>query len=156
MKRRLFVVLLLALAGALGASPARVQVREAPLYAQPSAVAKFLGRAPLGTQLNVLETKGGWARVEAPGLPTGWMRTQAFTVQALNLKSSANTGSGVSAAEVSLAGRGFTDEVEAAYQKKNPQLDFTVLDRMEALDLPDGDLRAFLREGGLKPQGGAW
>ena len=124
------------------------------MYAQPSATAKFLGKVPYGTVLTILESKTGWARVsaESSGL-TGWVRSQAFTTKDLNLKAGA-AASGASSTEVSLAGRGFTEEIEQGYKKKNPTLDFADIDKMEALVFSDQDLDSFLTDGGLDPDGG--
>ena len=150
---RLFLLLLFLTAGFLGADPATVQIKEASLYAKASPVSKFLGKLPLGTVLTVLSEKDGWANVRAAGL-SGWVRTQSYTTKPLNLKASDSTGSGVSTTEVSLAGRGFTEEIESDYKKKNPGLDFSELDRMEASGIDDGRLVEFLRDGGVKPRGG--
>lgn len=150
---RFLLPLLFFTAGLLAAAPATVQVKEASLYAKPTPTSKFLGRVPLGTLLTIVLEKDGWAQVKAEerGL-TGWLRVQAYTTKPLNLKATADTGSGVSATEVSLAGRGFTEEVEAEYRKKNPGLDFAILDQMEARGIPDDELAEFLREGGLQPR----
>jgi len=152
--KRFLVPLLLLASWSLWAANAAVQVKEASVYAQPSATAKFLGKVPYGTLLSVLESKGGWARVSADGSNlTGWVRSQAFTTKSLNLKAGTET-SGASSTEVSLAGRGFTEEIEQDYKKKNPTLDFADVDKMEAIEFPDDDLNSFLTTGGLNPDGG--
>lgn len=152
--KRFIVPLLFLISFSLWAANAAVQVKEASLYNQPSSTAKFLGKVPYGTVLSILESKEGWARVAAEGSGlTGWVRSQAFTTKSLNLKAGAQT-SGASSTEVSLAGRGFTDEVEQDYKKKNPTLDFADIDKMEAQGIPEEDLSAFLHDGGLNPDGG--
>jgi uncharacterized protein YraI len=148
---RLFLPLVLLATGALFAAPATVQVREASVYAKPTPISKFLGTLPLGTTLIVVTEKGGWAQVKATGL-AGWLRTQAFSTKALDVKATDNTSSGVSATEVSLAGRGFTEAIESDYRSKNPNLDFATLDRMESQGIPDDELSQFLDDGGVKPR----
>jgi hypothetical protein len=153
---RLLVPLLLfcAVAAWAGPSPvpALVQIKQASLYAKPSSIAKFLGRLSYGTKLAVVATKDDWAQVEVPGQGlSGWVRTQAFTTKALDLKAG-DQAAAPSATEVSLAGRGFTEGVETQYKQDNPGLNFAVLDLMESQGIDPGDLDDFVREGGLKPQ----
>lgn len=146
------MALLAAGVSVLHAEPATVQVKEAPVYAKPSATSKFLGRLPLGTALSVVDRKSGWARVEGPTL-SGWLREQTFTTKALGLKAGGAAG-GVTSTEVSLAGRAFTPEVEAEYERRNPGLNYQVLDAMEASGVSDKDLDDFVRAGDLSPDGG--
>lgn len=148
------VLVLVLAAAAAWAAPPTVQVKEASLYAKPSPTSKFLGKITLGTVLKVLDQKDGWARVSVDSQNlTGWLRSQTFTTKAVSTKATGDTGSGVSATEVSLAGRGFTEQIESDYRTKNPALDFATLDRMEADGIPDSQLTDFLQEGGLKPRG---
>ena len=152
--KKLLIPCLLLVSWSLWAASAAVQVKEASLYAAPSATAKFLGKVPYGTVISILETKAGWARVSADGSGlTGWLRTQSYTTKTLDLKAGAQT-SGASSTEVSLAGRGFSEEVEQDYKSKNPNLDYADVDKMEAQGIPEPDLTGFLQDGGLNPDGG--
>jgi len=152
--KKLLIPLLLLFSWSLWAASAAVQVKEASLYAAPSPTAKFLGKVPYGTVLTILETKDAWARVTAEGTGlSGWVRSQAYTTKTLDLKAGAQT-SGASSTEVSLAGRGFSEEVEQDYKSKNPTLDYADVDKMEAQGVPDPDLDSFLHDGGLNPDGG--
>lgn len=153
MTRPILFLLFLSAAAFLPAAPAAVQVREASLYAKPTPTSKFLGKLPWGTALTVVSEKDGWARVKALG-KEGWLRSQAFTTKPLDLKATGDTASGVSATEVSLAGRGFTEEIETDYRAKNPGLDFHTLDVLEAQGITDEELVQFLEDGGVKPQEG--
>ena len=141
MKRYLISFLCLLTSWSLWAATVNVQVKEASVYSQPSSTAQFLGKVPYGSVLTVLESKEGWARVSAGSGLTGWVRSQAFTTKSLNLQSGTQA-SGASATEVSLAGRGFSEEVEQDYKAKNPTLDFADIDKMEAQEVPEDQLRA--------------
>ena len=136
------------------ATPVSVQVKEASLYDQPSAVSKFLGKVPYGTSLTVLASKGAWSQVRAdsPAL-TGWVRAQTYTTKDLKLKSGTDA-SAASSSDVSLAGRGFSEEMEQNYKAKNPSLDYADVDKMEAQGIPKAELEGFLKAGGLVPDGG--
>ncbi len=152
--KRFLVPLIVLLALPLGAAPVSVLVKEASLYDQPSSVAKFLGKVPYGTHLTVLATKNGWGQVKAEGSGlSGWVRAQSYTTKDLNLKSGTQA-SGVSSTDVSLAGRGFTEEIEQGYKAKNPNLDYADIDKLESQSYSEADLDKFLAAGGLKPDGG--
>lgn len=149
--KRSWIFAFLLVAAVLGAAPATVQVKEASVYSKASPTSTFLGKLKAGTVLTVLQEKDGWAQVRAQGL-TGWLRSQAYTTKALDLKSTTATGASVSATEVSLAGRGFSAQVESDYRSKNPALDFATLDALEAGGVDADRLLAFLRDGGLRPR----
>ena len=152
MKSLLFSLLFFA-ALSSWAAPVSVQVKEASLYDQPSPVSKFLGKVPYGTMLTVLESKNGWSHVRAntPAL-TGWVRAQSYTTKDLKLKSGTEA-SAASSTDVSLAGRGFSEEMEQNYKAKNPNLDYADVDKMEAQGISEAELDAFLKDGGLNPDG---
>ena len=136
----------------LAADPATVQVKEASLYEKPSAISKFLGKVTYGTSLAVVSTQPGWVQVKSDSLGTGWLRDQTVTNKKIDLQSGGQT-SGASSTEVSLAGRGFSEDIEKGYKQKNPKLDYADIDRMEALGIDDGTLARFLQDGGVVPGG---
>lgn len=134
------------LAWSLSADPATVQIKEASLYEKPSAISKFLGKVPYGTQLTIVSSQAGWVQVKSDTLGSGWLRDQAITTKKIALQTGAQA-SGPSATEVSLAGRGFSEEVEKGYKAKNPNLDYADVDKMEAMGIEDDVLASFLRDG---------
>jgi hypothetical protein len=56
--------------------------------------------------------------------------------------------------EVALAGRGFSKEIEVAYQKEK-KIDYSGVVRMENFGKTPQEIIAFLNEGGVNPPGGA-
>jgi len=149
--KRLLVLVYALISWSLWADPSTVQVKEASLYDKPSVISKFLGKVTYGTQLTVLTTQPGWVQVKSEQ-GTGWLRDQTITTKKLDLKEGGQT-SGASATEVSLAGRGFSEEVEKGYKDKNPQLDYSDVDKMEAQGIDEGPLVTFLQDGGVVPGG---
>jgi hypothetical protein len=146
------IPLLALVSWSLSADPATVQIKEASLYDKPSAISKFLGKVPYGTSLAIVSTQTGWVQVKSDTLGTGWVRDQSVTTKKIDLQSG-NQTSGASDTEVSLAGRGFSEEVEKGYKEKNPQLDYTDIDKMETMGIDDGALTMFLQDGGVGPGG---
>lgn len=154
MKRLVLTILALGFAGCLYAESLTIQVKQASLYAKPTPTSQFLGRLVYGTSVSVTSEKEGWLEISVDGkAQKGWVRTFAVSQKSATTKATASTASGVSDTEVSLAGRGFTAQIESAYREKNPTLDYADLDKMDGYGLPDDALMAFLRTGGLNPQG---
>jgi hypothetical protein len=53
----------------------------AEVHATPAARGKPVGVVPTGTTVEVLETRGELARIQAPGVPEGWVERRLLTDQ---------------------------------------------------------------------------
>ena len=59
-----------------------------------------------------------------------------------------------SSEEIALAGKGFNQQVEQEYKKQNRNVDFSWVDKMEQIVIPQQEMQTFLQQGGLAPTGG--
>jgi hypothetical protein len=85
------------------------------------------------------------------------MHSTALTSKKIVLKAGqANVGTSVTRDEIALAGKGFSEEVEAQYRKTNKNLDYTWINRMEAMKVSSGQIEDFITGGhlALSEQGG--
>jgi SH3-like domain-containing protein len=132
-----------------------VQVKEGLLRATPSHLGKITARTAYGAQVTVLEERGAWKRVAVAGGKTqGWMHNTALTGKKLVLKAGqAGVGTSVTRDEIALAGKGFSEEVEAQYRKSNKNLDYTWINRMEAMKVSPEQVEDFISAGRLTPGG---
>ncbi len=132
-----------------------VTVKETQARATPRFLGKVLASLAYGDQVQVLETRGDWARISLPsGKGEGWVSLKALTGKRIVLKSGAEASQSASSGEVALAGKGFNADVEAQYRQEQ-KLDYTWVDRMEAAVVTPSDLSSFIAQGGLAEQGGA-
>ena len=134
-----------------------VQIREAQLRSSPSFLGKIIARLAYGNRVEVLEDLGAWKKVAVPdGKIQGWIHASALTTKKIALQAGkADVKTSVTGGELALAGKGFNATVEAEFKKKNRNLDFTWVDRMEAFKFTTEKIQAFLREGGvIPPEGG--
>lgn len=135
-----------------------IQVKEGQLRATPSHLGKIVARASYGDRVTVLEEKGDWKKVSAAGgKAQGWVHNTALTSKKIALKAGrSNVGSSVSGDEIALAGKGFSEEVESQYRKSNKNLDYTWIDRMEAMKVSPEQMEHFIDGGrlALGTQGG--
>jgi hypothetical protein len=149
------VTVVLVMAGAAQAAVYRVALREAAVRKDMRFFAPVVVRAPYGAQLQSSERKGDWLKVSYQGRQ-GWIHVSAVQDQKLSLSSLAGGRATESTRdEVALAGKGFTPEVEKAFQAKNPALNFAAVDRIESYRVPDDDLETFMLQGKLTVEGGA-
>jgi uncharacterized protein YgiM (DUF1202 family) len=149
-KRIVCTLILLTLLGtfALAETVMSVQVKETQIRATPTFLGKILSTLAYGDRVKVLEEQRGWAKVEIPG-GNGWVNMSALTKKRIVLQAGAkDVESGASSSEVALAGKGFNEQVEAQY-KKEKNLDYTWVDRMETFVFPPDELVSFLLEGRL-------
>ncbi|MFA4917221.1 MAG: SH3 domain-containing protein [Syntrophales bacterium] len=134
-----------------------VQIREAQLRSSPSFLGKITNRLAYGRIVEVLKDQGAWKRVAVPGSGIqGWVHVSTLTTKKIALQSgTADVKSSVTGAELALAGKGFNAAVEDEFKKKNSNLDFTWVDRMETLKFTTEEIQEFLRDGHvITPEGG--
>ena len=153
-------LLSLALAFGTCVSPARaedeaisVKVRDTRLRAQPKAWAPGTQTLTYGTRLTVLGTQDGWFKVQTTNGKQGFVHPSAVTDKKIVFNSSKSPEAQTDSADVVLAGKGFSKEVESVYAKSNPSLKFGELNQIETLRVSDGELYAFMRQGMLGKEG---
>jgi len=140
---------------AVWAKSLQVTQTDQQLYQQPAFSSVSLGTVPKNASVRLLKTEGDWHRIEYKG-KIGWMHQKAFA-KGLGFKPDLQKmlfGSEVKQTEsdeVALAGKGFSPEVEKDFRKKNPNLNFAQVDRIESFSVDPKRLETFAREGGLTP-----
>ncbi len=155
-QRALPLLLVLLAVGAWAASEMMsVQVRSGQLRDKPSFLGRVETSVAYGDRLSVVETQGGWSRVEGK-TGSGWIHSSALSPKKFVLKAGdADAATGASGEELALAGKGFSDEVEAEFRSEHPQVDFAWVMRMEKMKISPEQAMDFLRVGGVTPAGGA-
>jgi SH3-like domain-containing protein len=130
-----------------------VQVREGQLRATPSFLGKVVARVAYGDQVAMLEDRNAWKKVSLQGGKIqGWMHNSALTTKRILLKAGqADVQTGATRDELALAGKGFNEQVEAAFRKENKKLDYTWLNRMEGFKISPEQMQSFLDKGSLAP-----
>ncbi len=133
-----------------------VQVQDGKLRADPSFLGKIIGSVAYGDAVTVIRQQDPWFFVSTQtGLLTGWIHSSTLTEKEIVLRAGdANVQKTASQREIALAGKGFNPEVEKEYKKRNPNLDFEEIDRMERIIVSDEEIRQFLKDGKLSPEGG--
>jgi hypothetical protein len=141
---------------AVGRSMMSVQVKTGELRLAPSFLGKIVARLYYGDRIYVIEEKGSWRRVGlSAGAAEGWIHASALTPKKIVLQAGAkDVETAASSDELALAGKGFNQQVESEFRAKNPNLDFTWVDKMETYVVSEEEMKQFLIKGGLSPEGG--
>ena len=132
-----------------------VTVKESPVRDRSSFTAKIVGTLVYADRVVIQETKGDWVHVRMDAKKIdGWMPKSALQTTQIVLKSGAAAGTTASSGEVALAGKGFSEEVEAQY-RKDAKLNYDAVDDMEGFSVASDDVAQFLERGAMTVNGGA-
>ncbi len=132
-----------------------VQVKEGQVRNSPSFLGTIVARPTYGERVVVIEDRGTWKKVSIRGVQ-GWMHTSALTTKTIVMRAgAANVQTSATGGEIALAGKGFSEEIEKQYRSQNKNVDFTWVDRMERFKVSPEEMRAFLKQGQVVPEGGA-
>jgi len=150
MKRMFLLVLILLVSGALFAqitkgSTAWVSAKKADIKSSTGFFAGTKGSLTLGDEVSVLQVNGKWAEVRsaANASLSGWMAASNLSARRI-----VSSGTNASASEVALAAKGFNQEVEDAFKTKG-DLNYTDVDKTEAITISQDELYKFVTEGHL-------
>lgn len=148
-----------------------VQVKTGQLRSSPSFMGKVVANLKYGDRVFVEEEKGAWVEVALEDEKTrGWIHSSALTIQKISFKAGAEiakkTASGSEMAlggkamgaggtgNVMIAGKGFNKQSEAEFRKNNPDINFTLIDKMAADQVSPKEMEQFVKQGALRPEGG--
>ena len=137
-----------------GPKKMKVIVQRAKIHKSTLAFSETVATVKNGDTVLVHEEKGSWVRVSVPGAKVeGWMFKKSVQGRWGRLFTSDDkVAEDTSAAEAARAGRGFDEQVEAAYKKKNPNADFSWIEKCEKdplFKVSDKDKREFVKQGKL-------
>ena len=104
------------------------------------------GTLEYGDRVTVLRVSGNWVEIRSVASPSlsGWARSSSLSLRQLVPENEVN----VTTVDFALARRGFHQELENAY-RSNRNLNYAVVDQIEALYINEAELYWFLEEGRL-------
>jgi hypothetical protein len=150
--KKLFCLILfiLVLTGAAFAQIVRggtawISVKTANIKSGTGFFASSRGTMAYADQVTILQVSGNWAEVrsKADSALSGW--TALSNLSARRIVAS---GTGASASEIALAGKGFNQEVENSY-KSSGKFNYAEVDKTEAIKVSRDELHKFVTEGRL-------
>jgi len=154
MKRNVFIFCLIFIVAGLASAQARkggtlyVAVKTLTLKSGKDFFASNKGTLNYGDKVIVLKVDGKFVEVENPDNPkvTGWTSTSNFSTKQIV----AGTASTTSAKEVALAGKGFSQQAENTLKTQKTNLNYSDVDKIEAIKVNNKNVKKFLEEGKLK------
>ena len=143
--RRCVLFLIMIFSGALAFSQAGnvryVCVQTEEVKESPSFFARTQGSFSLGDAVTLTREDGKWSQVRSERL-NGWVRTSSLSTRRI-----LPSGASATAAEVALAGKGFSPDIEIEYRKNG--LDYSMVNSMENNVIAPEELLSFITEGRL-------
>ena len=147
MKNLVFFLMVFAVVMSAGAQSSGttlyVSAKTVEVKASSGAFARVLGTFVLGEAVTLQQNQGKWVVVRGASGLQGWAPADAFSARRV-----LSSGSGVSASEFALAGKGFSDDLEKILRSSG-EIDYSGVDVMEKRIVSPEELRVFLREGRL-------
>jgi uncharacterized protein YgiM (DUF1202 family) len=156
MNKNVFLVICLAVliaAGVMAAETLKVTVKTTKLRKSPKFYSSAVATLNYGDTLQKLDQQGDWIQGLTTAGLQGWVHGSAVEEPSFSLTARRTQGTATTADEVALAGKGFNEQVEDAYQK-TADLDYTWVNRMEQISIGEDEMERFLREGRLGEFGG--
>ena len=149
MKKIIFILILMigvcALLFAQADRNARfVAVQSTHLKSSTGFFASNVAALSLGDEVTLISDNGRWSNVRR-GTVTGWIPSNELSTRRVVSAG----GTGASASEVALAGKGFSPQTEMD-ERARTGLDFSVVDQMEQTSVSLDELLLFITEGGLR------
>lgn len=132
-----------------------VTKKETKLRSQKRLFAPGVADLKEGDRVRLERKDGAWLSVTWAGGGgrgvTGWLHESDATAKKDVRLSGAGIREKYSVSEAEAARKGFNPQVERAYRDANPNLEaaFAVVDRIQAVSVPEAEVERFLREGGL-------
>ena len=126
-----------------------VAVESAEVRDSTGFFASTLGSFPLGTEVTVIRESGRWTEVRGRNL-AGWVASTALSARRV-----VGSNSGLTANEVALAGKGFSQETEREFSRGEAGMQeaFSLVDEMERaavqVAMQRGEFLRFIDEGQL-------
>lgn len=120
-------------------------LREGPKFFAPVKI-----QVKYSDMLEVIDQEGDWYRVRFKNV-IGYIHRTAIEKKIISLTETGRTQKHApSDAEVALAGKGFNPQVERAYKNKHPEMNYTLVNRVETFGATDTEVRDFIKKGGLQ------
>lgn len=127
-----------------------VQMQTATIRKSPKHYAPSVTEVRFGQALTTLGDDGDWLKVKAAGGKEGFIHSSALSSKKIVIAKGGTRGKGPDEADVVLAGKGFSPEVEKSYAQKDRSLNFAAVNLMERSKVSEGELQQFLSAGKLK------
>ena len=133
-----------------------VQVKKCQLRNKPSFLGRIITNLSYADKVTVKKENDDWYEVIPVNKKSGgWVHVSALSSKDIILKpGSQDIKNAASSDELALAGKGFNEQVENDFKKKNKNADFAWVDKMEKIIISTNEMQSFLKDGGLKAEGG--
>ncbi len=128
-----------------------IQTRSASLQTEPRLLAKSLQKLSYGDSVQVVSSNADWSKVSTHGR-SGYIHNSALSSRKLILSNKPGLENSTSDSDISLAGKGFSSEVEKQLAASNQALNFKAVDAMEKISITEKQTLSFIKAGKLNQE----
>jgi uncharacterized protein YgiM (DUF1202 family) len=146
-----FVVVALLVVAVEAGDPLFIQVRDTEVRSSPGFLSSIVARLSFGDAVQYVSDRSGWYQVTLNTGQGGWLHGGAVRENRQTTIEQAGEGTTrtVTAREIALAGRGFSQELERTYSSEKG-LDFSAVDELESQSVDPMVILGFVEEGSLR------
>lgn len=128
-----------------------VQVARTSLRSAPEHYAPTVASVAYGDRISSISESDGWIKAKTAGGKSGFVHVSAVTGKEVVLSGRRASSNVSSAADVVMAGKGFSKEIEEQYKRKGGGVRFDLVDQMERTgNASPKDVQQFVVSGRLK------
>lgn len=132
------------------ASPVWIQVRDTMIRTKPAFYSPGIASLRYGDQVEKISQDQGWIKVRH-SKDEGFIPASSISADKIILSARDVTSIKADSADVVLAGKGFSKEVEQEYRKQAKGGRFDLVDQVERTSrIKNEDVRGFIKQGELK------
>ncbi len=131
-----------------------VSVKTVTMKSSNGGGAKNVSDLSYGDELKVLSVSGNKIQVQLASnqKKSGWISSNSVTKKKI-VKTSSGGKVSASSSELALAGKGFTEESEKVVESADGEMDYSKVDAIERVTVPDTELESFIIDGHLQGAG---
>lgn len=138
-------------AGSAEAQNVWVQIARSSLRSGPEHFAPTVASVSYGDRLTKVSATEDWIKASTASGKTGFIHVSALSGKEVVLSGRRASSNVADAADVVMAGKGFSKEVEAQYKLKGGGMRFDLVDQMERSgNVSSNELEQFVKSGHLK------
>ena len=148
----IFLLIILASSAMAEGNTIYVSVRESKIKSRAEFLSSAVSEVKYGDALTLLKNEDPWLKVKSYSGKEGYVHSSVVNSKKIVLNSGAKFSNSANNSEDSiiLAGKGFNEDVEKQYEALNKRLNYSAVNKMEHTKISLGELKSFVKDGGLK------
>ncbi len=128
-----------------------ISTKTAKLRKSEAALSTTVATLNYGDKCIVLESNDKNTKIQFENEEEGWISNGSLTKKKITASSKSTVAGKTLASvdELAMAGKGFSAKAEEAFKKSNSQLNYSLINEIEAINIENEEIAEFIKEGHL-------